>query len=118
VVLLLEDDDAVRRVTARILRSHGFEVAEARTVAQARSAYAEHRSRVILLITDIVMPDLSGPQFAAELAQEGQGLRTLYMSGYSGGVVSGQMLPPGAALLPKPFTATALVEKVREVLKA
>jgi DNA-binding NtrC family response regulator len=116
--LLVEDEDAVRNVTARMLESRGYSVLEARDADAARAACAEHGSRIDLLLTDIVMPKTSGPKLAEELRMKHPALRVLYMSGYSGAAVSRHAsLPEGVGYLEKPFTASALSAKIRDALE-
>jgi signal transduction histidine kinase len=117
-ILLVEDEDAVRAVTARMLESRGYIVFEARDANEARAACAEHGSRIDLLLTDIVMPKTSGPKLAEELRMKHPALRVLYMSGYSGAAVSRHAsLPEGVGYLEKPFTASALSAKIRDALE-
>jgi two-component system cell cycle sensor histidine kinase/response regulator CckA len=115
-VLIVEDDEGVRVVASRILRDQGYTVLEARRASEARRIWEQHASKVDLLLTDVVMPDVNGPRLAEELAKSRPGLRVLYMSGYpgSGGLVS----PQGDALacIEKPFTPSSLAAKVREML--
>jgi DNA-binding NtrC family response regulator len=117
-ILLVEDDDAVRHVTARILRDNGYTVLETRRPSEARVLCAESKTTIDLLLTDIVMPETSGPKLAQELSSLYPSLHVLYMSGYSGVAplydrsVSGE-----AAYIEKPFAASALVEKVREAMR-
>jgi two-component system cell cycle sensor histidine kinase/response regulator CckA len=116
-ILLVEDDDAVRHVTARILRDSGYTVLETRRPSDALRICAENKSTVDLLLTDIVMPETSGPKLAGELSSRYPTLRVLYMSGYSGvAPVSGRGMVGDASYIEKPFAASALAEKVREVL--
>ncbi len=116
-VLLVEDEYAVRRVAARILTSRGFTVFEADGPVEARTICDEHSGRIDLLLTDIIMPELSGPALAKELRQRCPRLRVLFMSGYAGASVFREGgLPEHAAYLEKPFTPTSLVDMVRQVL--
>jgi signal transduction histidine kinase/response regulator RpfG family c-di-GMP phosphodiesterase len=118
-ILLVEDDDAVRAVTARMLESRGYIVFEARDADEARAACAEHGSRIDLLLTDIVMPKTNGPKLAEELRTALPALRVLFMSGYSGAAVTRHTaLAEGVAYLEKPFTASSLSTKVRAALDA
>jgi len=116
-VLLVEDEEAVRRLASRVLRAAGYEVLAAGDAAEARRIWSEQGARVRLLITDVVMPGGSGPQLAQELAGESPGLLVLYMSGYTdSAIVDRSAVLPGTSYLQKPFTPEALVEKVRRVL--
>jgi len=111
-ILLVEDDDAVRQIAARVLRDHGYTVMETRRPSEARSACASLGSGIDLLLTDIVMPETSGMRLAEELSRLYPQMRVLYMSGYPGGAVTlGASLEVGAAYLEKPFTPASLTEK-------
>jgi PAS domain S-box-containing protein len=116
-ILLVEDDDAVRQVTARMLKSRGYTVYEARGAEEARAVCGQHGADIDLLLTDIVMPQTSGPKLAEELALSFPKLRVLYMSGYSGAAVARHgAIAEGVAYLEKPFTASSLATKVRDAL--
>ena len=84
-VLVVEDYAAVREVTSRILRERGYTVFEARHPSEARALCAEHGSHIDLLLTDVIMPECTGPQLARELTEQFPNMRVLYMSGYPGG---------------------------------
>jgi signal transduction histidine kinase len=117
-ILLVEDDDAVRDVTGRMLRSRGYTVLEARNASDARTLTREHGGDIDLLLTDIVMPDTSGPELAEELRGSYSRLRVLYMSGYSGVTVTRHgVLEEGVQYLEKPFTVSSLSSKVRDALE-
>jgi two-component system, cell cycle sensor histidine kinase and response regulator CckA len=117
-ILLVEDDDAVRNVTARILRDNGYTVLETRRPSEALSICAESGATIDLLLTDIVMPETSGPRLAAELSSRHPKLRVVYMSGYSGvAPVSDRGRLGEANYIEKPFAASALAEKVREAIE-
>jgi two-component system cell cycle sensor histidine kinase/response regulator CckA len=116
-VLLVEDNDAVRELSVKALQRRGYTVYDARD-AEAAIAWATTSGiRADLLVTDIVMPGLSGPNLAARLLQENPRLRVLYMSGYTdeANAVQGAFLA-GVPLLQKPFTPARLAERVRVVL--
>jgi CheY-like chemotaxis protein len=116
-VLLVEDDDAVRHVAARILRRGGYNVLETRRAAEARSLCMERGGSIDLLLTDVVMPEISGPKLAGELSQICPKLRVLFMSGYpQGAVAQGGTLGTDISYIEKPFTPASLIEKVREVI--
>lgn len=119
VVLLVEDELTVRRVIRRVLETIGFEVLEAND-GQAALAIAEHElGRVSLLLTDVMMPEIGGPELASRLLLLRPELKVIYMTGYLGEVERrGGLMPKGAALLTKPFTPGALITCVRETLTA
>jgi CheY-like chemotaxis protein len=117
-VLLVEDDDAVRHVAARILRDTGYTVLETRRPSEALNMCAGGKLAVDLLLTDIVMPETSGPKLAEQLSALYPGIRVVYMSGYSGvAPVTERTLVGAAGYIEKPFAASALAEKVREALE-
>ena len=117
VILLVEDDSAVRQVATRILRDRGFRVLEASRPSEARAHCAEHGPAIDLLLTDVIMPDCTGTQLAHELLERHASMRVLYMSGYPGGAAArAGALEPGALYIEKPFSPVALVDKVRLAL--
>jgi len=117
-ILLVEDDEAVRHITARILRDRGYTVLETRRPSEARDICAQRGTSIDLLLTDVVMPETSGPRLAEELSQAYPQLRVLYMSGYAGAALEhAGWLDTGAAYLEKPFTPGSLAEKVRAILQ-
>jgi CheY-like chemotaxis protein len=117
-ILLVEDDAAVRQVTMRILKAQGYTVLEAGGASEARALVSEHGPRIDLLLTDVVMPEVSGVKLAEELAALHPSMRVLYMSGYSGTAVSNHgELKANATYLEKPFTSSTLSERVRDALE-
>ena len=118
-LLLVEDNESVRQVTAQALRRRGYTVYEARNAEEAIEWFAKSASKVQLLVTDVVMPGLSGPNLAARLVRINPNLRVLYMSGYTDDatVVHGNFWG-GVPLLQKPFTPAQLAESVRTALKS
>ena len=115
-ILLVEDEDAVRQVTARILRESGYVVLEARHPSQARALAEQHKDRIDGLLVDVVMPETTGIKLADELSGVLPGLRVLFMSGYSGGGPQAASVELSSAFIEKPFTPAALARKLREVL--
>jgi two-component system cell cycle sensor histidine kinase/response regulator CckA len=118
-ILLAEDQAEVRSVATAALRRHGYSVLEAGSGEQAIQIARETRTPIDLLITDVVMPAMSGRQLAELLRVESPGIPVLYTSGYADdAIVRHGVLEAGVAFLPKPFTPQALLVKVREVLDA
>jgi PAS domain S-box-containing protein len=116
-ILVVEDDDAVRQVTMRILRESGYVVLEARRASEALDLGLKRGASIDLLLTDVVMPGLNGPKLAEELRRACPRLRVLYMSGYPGTSVSRDgSLEPGTGYLEKPFSPGSLTAKIREIL--
>jgi signal transduction histidine kinase len=116
-LLLVEDNEAVRELTAEALRKRGYTVYEAGNAEEALEWWRSNTLKPDLLLTDVVMPGLSGPNLAARLLQERPHLRVLYMSGYTeeAAKVHGAYWG-GVPLLQKPFTASQLAERVRLAL--
>jgi PAS domain S-box-containing protein len=117
-ILLVEDDKAVRELTQKILEEEGHTVLLAETAAEAERVCAEHVGQIHLMLTDVVMPGISGRELARRVAKVAPQTRVLFMSGYTDNVIAqGGTLEPGLAFLQKPFTPAALARKVREVLE-
>jgi PAS domain S-box-containing protein len=117
-ILLVEDDDPVRAVAAGILRRHGYQVLPARHAGEALLVCEQHSGTIHLLVTDVVMPQLSGPELARRLAKVRPEMKVLYMSGYTDdSVVRHGVLEAKVAYLQKPLTTEGLARKVREVLE-
>ena len=117
-VLLAEDEDAVRTLAARLLRSCGYRVIEAPNGAAALHVAEMHQPELIhLLLTDVVMPELGGPAAAMRIRQWYPDIKVLYMSGYPGhATIQNAQVAAGSNLLQKPFTAMTLAQAVRAVL--
>jgi PAS domain S-box-containing protein len=116
-VLLVEDEDAVREVTARELESLGYQVLPCASAGEALSVAAGHRGPLQLLVTDVVMPHMNGRELAARLSESRRGLRVLYTSGYGEDVVARHgMLKAGVLLLEKPYSLLSLARYVRRAL--
>ena len=118
-VLLVEDQDDVRNLSLRILEREGYVVLSAASGQAALTLATSHDGRIHLLLTDVVMPGLSGREVAEQLAALRPGIRVLFMSGYTDNVIAQRgVLDPGMAFLSKPFTPETLAAKVRDVLDA
>lgn len=116
-VLVVEDEPAVRELTARVLRGAGYTVLEAPGGEEALKWVESHRGAIHLLLTDAVMAGMSGRELAERIEATRPGTKVVYMSGYTdNAIVRHGLLEPGVALLQKPFTPIALARKVREVL--
>jgi CheY-like chemotaxis protein/two-component sensor histidine kinase len=116
-ILLAEDEDSVRQLAAKVLRSLGYNVLEAKHGEEAL-AIAQSQPQVIhLLLTDVVMPEFSGSELANRLVSLRKGIRVLFMSGYTDeAIIHHGVLASNIAYLQKPFTPDGLARKIREVL--
>jgi CheY-like chemotaxis protein len=116
-ILLVEDNAGLRKLATRLLEPAGYTVLGAATGEEALRLLEGHEKNVHLLLSDVVMPGMSGRQLAEQLAQTRPGMKVLYMSGYTGDtIVRHGVLEAQVSFLNKPFTAAALLRKVREVL--
>jgi two-component system cell cycle sensor histidine kinase/response regulator CckA len=118
-ILLVEDDDQVRAVARGILRKAGYQVLEASNAGEAQLAVERHRGTIHLLLTDVVMPQMSGPQLVKRLASARPEMKVLCMSGYTDdSIVRHGVLDSNVAYIQKPITPESLTSKVRAVLDA
>ena len=116
-VLLVEDEPAVLRLIRRILEQEGYSVLAANSGAAALEKVEQHKGPIHLLVTDVVMPGMSGPELARQLTASRPDLKILYISGYNeNAIIHHIVVNPGVTLLPKPFTPDVLARMVREVL--
>jgi two-component system cell cycle sensor histidine kinase/response regulator CckA len=116
-ILLVEDEEAVRELARVVLQAQGYQVIEAQNPRHAEELSQIHSEEVQLLLTDVVMPGMSGRDLARRITSKHPKIRVLYMSGYTDNVIaSGGVLERGVSFLQKPFTPRALAAKVREVL--
>lgn len=116
-ILLVEDDSALREVVLTFLTNHGYTVLEAANGLQAQSVARRFRNPIHLLLSDVVMPGVNGPQMVEQLTSPHPEMKVLYMSGYSELVEDAQIQRQGKPLLQKPFTQQVLIRKIREVLR-
>jgi CheY-like chemotaxis protein len=117
-VLVVEDDEGVRAVTGKILRARGYDVLEAKSGEEAAELLQRFEGKLDLLITDVVLRAMSGPELAARVLDERPSTKVLYTSGYLPNSASQLLsLGAGAHLLQKPYTAEALLKKVRDALQ-
>jgi two-component system cell cycle sensor histidine kinase/response regulator CckA len=117
-ILLVEDEPAVRDLAQEALARCGYRVLAAATPAEAQALAEQHHGRINLLLTDVIMPELSGPELADRLTRGQRDMRVLYMSGYTDDVLADHGVPgAGAAFLAKPFTPEALSRAVQDTLE-
>ena len=116
-LLLVEDETMVRNLVRRLLEGYGYSVLEARNGAEALEVAGAHEASIDLLLTDVVMPQMSGPELAEQLARRRPGLRVIFMSGYTDEKLDPQgVLEPTVQFMAKPFTPDTLARRVRAVL--
>jgi CheY-like chemotaxis protein len=116
-VMVVEDEEAVRTLASRVLRAKGYRVLEAASADLALAILGGSRDPIDLLLTDVVMPGMSGPALAQRLVTRHPTLRVLYMSGDAEEAIERQgSLPAGGDLLEKPFTADQLARRVRAAI--
>ena len=116
-ILLVEDEEAVRELIRTVLTEHGYDVIPARDPEHAVQLASTYHREIHMLLTDVVMPGMSGRELANQVSQRRRGIRVLFMSGYTDNVITtGGMLEEGLAFLQKPFSPNSLIQKVREVL--
>jgi CheY-like chemotaxis protein len=111
-ILVVDDQPATLKVARILLESFGYRVLAAESGQQALILFRQHARQVRLILTDVVMPDITGPQLVEKLHRIDPGLRVIFMSGYSGG----EELQPGSGFLAKPFNPAGLSKAVREAL--
>jgi len=118
-ILLVEDEPDLRELTRTVLAARGYNVIEAANAEDAERLASDRRDagKIHLLLTDVIMPGVSGRELAKRVLARQPAMRVLYMSGYTYNVIAQNgTLEKGVAFLQKPFTPSGLVEKVREVL--
>jgi CheY-like chemotaxis protein len=116
-VLIVEDQPGVRELARDILEGEGYSILGADGGDQALALAERHRGAIHLLLTDIMMPHMSGPELVRNLVKVHAGLRVVYMSGFVGDALDPNVVvQPGARVLPKPFTREMLLREVRAAL--
>ena len=116
-ILLVEDDEVMRSLTRQLLVDHGYRVLDASDGKSALASLAAHPGRVDLLLTDVVMRGMSGPELVTHISQSHPTVKVVYMSGYTGELIADrEILHSGIALLEKPFTRSALLRTVHSSL--
>ena len=111
-ILLADDEVGLRQAVAEILRESGYTVLEAQSPTQAIEFAETHAGRIDILVSDIVMPVMRGPELAKRITESRPEIKVLFMSGYAEGLPETE-LPPGASFLQKPFRFAALLEQLR-----
>lgn len=111
-ILVVEDEPATLKISRILLESWGYRVLEANSAHEAIRIFEEHRDSIRLLVTDVVMPGMNGPELGDLLQGSKPDLRVLYMSGYP----NDELIRRRQAFLPKPFNPAGLARKIREEL--
>jgi DNA-binding NtrC family response regulator len=117
-LLLVDDEEDVRKLMLAVLQSNGYEVLEANTGLTALATYQKNSHKIDLVVTDIVMPQMTGVELGRLLAERAPGLKILFISGYRDNPLVASLGQAPRDFLFKPFTPDALLAKVREVLDA
>jgi len=116
-VLVVEDDELVRRSLNDILAGKGYRVLQARNAREAELVGRTHEGAIDLVLADLVLPGLSGPELVEKLRADRPGMQVLYISGYrEDDDRVRRLVDAGKAFFPKPFTAFAIAEKVHQIL--
>jgi len=116
-ILLVEDDELMRSLTKQMLEEHGYTVLEARDGKTALDILASNHAAIDLMLTDVVMRGISGPELSVRLRNSHPDVKLVYMSGYTGELIAEHdVLQPGITLLEKPFTRAALLTTIHTVL--
>jgi two-component system cell cycle sensor histidine kinase/response regulator CckA len=117
-ILVVDDEPEIRKLVSAMLSNSGYQIILADTGEQAIKLFRKQPKSIDLLLTDVVAPGMAGPTLADQLTELKPDLRVLFMSGYdSRQVVQRYVIEKGHLLLPKPFTARQLAEKVEEALR-
>jgi PAS domain S-box-containing protein len=116
-ILLVEDDEIMRQMTRKLLEEHGYAVVEAQDGKSALQSVASRAGRIDLLLTDVVMRGMSGPELVVRLNESHPTLKVVFMSGYTGELIANhEVLRHGIPLLEKPFTRTSLLNTIDAAL--
>jgi len=116
VVLLVEDQDQVRKLTSELLQGRGYVVLEARDGCEGLSVCEAHQGKIDLLLSDVVMPELGGRELAERILAMRPDIKVLFMSGHTQDVILKEGVKAGTPFLQKPFVPADLLYKVRAVL--
>ncbi len=117
IILVVEDEVPILKLAKKVLEELGYIVLTAETPGQALRRVEEHKSKIDLLITDVVMPEMNGKQLSDQLSERCPGLKTLFMSGYTANVIAHHgVLDEGVNFVQKPFSTVSMAVKVKEAL--
>jgi CheY-like chemotaxis protein len=116
-ILLVEDDDLMRMLTRQLLEEHGYEILEAKDGQNALQISASHPGQIHILLTDVVVRGVDGPELVARLNGSRPDMETVYMSGYTGELIArDEIASQGIPLLEKPFTRSGLLAILSQAL--
>lgn len=116
-ILLVDDEESLRTVVVDLLRQLGYQVLSAASGQEALSLAEKHPSKIDLLVTDVIMDELPGPELAEILLSSRPDMKVIFISGYpEGSLAPNGVLKPGTILVQKPFSIKMLSAKLREVL--
>ena len=116
-ILLVEDDEVVRKLVSEVLDNEGYRLLEAANGVAALSICSQYEEPIHLLLTDVIMPEMSGRDLADRLVPQHPEMKVLFMSGYTDDVIADHgVLDAGTPFIQKPFAPDVLVRKVRDVL--
>jgi len=115
-VLLVDDEDGVRKLVSAILQSNGYSVIDASNGHSALAAYEKNAHKIDLVLTDVVMPQMDGFELVNRLLEKNPDVKVLFMSGFRDNPIGDSEGQPNRPFLHKPFTPDALLAKVREIL--
>ncbi len=116
-ILLVDDEESLRIVVVDLLRQLGYQVLSAASGKEALLLAAKHPSKIDLLVTDVIMDEMPGPELAETLLASRPDMKVVFISGYpEGSLAPGGILKPGTILVQKPFSIKILSAKLREVL--
>ena len=115
-ILVVEDDDLLRPMVVRVLRRNGYDTLEAANGTEAEERAAVHGKPVDLLLLDVGLPGLSGPEIAERLKQRWPGVKVLFISGFGRKTLAERGVQPGPGLLEKPFAPLTLLERIEAIL--
>ena len=116
-VLIVEDDEMVRKLSSRTLKKFGYAILEARNGLKALDLCKEYKGQIDLVLTDVIMPEMGGPELVKQLSEQYPHIKVVYMSGYTDNAISHHgVIEEGIAFINKPATPDELGQKVRDVL--
>ena len=118
-ILVVEDEDAVRRLTVSILTAHGYHILEAANGRQANTVVERHKEPIHLILTDVILPGTTGPELVEQLKALMPAAKVVYVTSYPEAAIANHGIVAGdVAFIQKPYSVDLLVARVREILDA